>query len=401
MPRPKKTIKKIQPDVDDYKDDDFVDEQTYKYIKTLKAKKTSDPMKLYHETMEWIEQFKESDDEGEKKQPPKIIKGMPWVERFRPRNLDDIISHRQTVATLKEFIKKKQLPHLLLYGPPGTGKTSIVMACAREIYGSNYSLMVLEINASEERGIETVRNKIKDFIMTKGVFLDKDTSAYKLVILDEADAMTPDAQAMLRSVIERHTINVRFCIICNFIKKINPAIQSRCTTFKFSPLASADISNRLREICTEMNVKITVDGIDTIVKIARGDMRKVVNILQSTSMVYPVVNSINVATCIGYPATDDMNNIFDFLISGNVSTAYEKINSIITENGYGLIDIVTELTDMTTKMFLEGINEMDQHKFSLIVTRLKDIEINLTLCPNDGIQLAGIIGLFKLAYTSK
>lgn len=386
MPRQKKIL------IDEQYDS--LDDETIKYMKNIKFKKV-DPMKLYNETMEWIEQFKESDSDVTVEPP---VKGLPWVERFRPHTLDNIISHKQTVNTLREFIKKKQLPHLLLYGPPGTGKTSIVMACARELYGSNYPLMVLEINASEERGIETVRNKIKDFIVTKGVFLDKDASAFKLVILDEADAMTPDAQAMLRSVIEKHTINVRFCIICNFIKKINPAIQSRCTTFKFSPLSPHDISQRLREICSEMKIKTTTDGIDTIIKIARGDMRKVINILQSTSMVYDIINSHNVAMCIGYPTTKHMEDIFKFLTTLPITTAYQKINNIITENGYGLIDIMTEITDVMTKMFLDGSCGVDQKKFSAVITGLKNIEMNLTLCPNDSIQLAGIVSIFYMAF---
>ncbi len=137
-----------------------------------------------------------------------------------------------------------RLPHLLFYGPPGTGKTSTILACARKLYGKNLSSMVLELNASDDRGINVVRDEIKTFCSTKQLF----SSGFKLVILDEADAMTNVAQNALRRVIEQYTRNVRFCIICNYVGKIIPAIQSRCTRFRFAPLQEAHIQSRLQFI---------------------------------------------------------------------------------------------------------------------------------------------------------
>jgi len=351
------------------------------------------PKDIYKDAIEWMAEFKESkyvesDDEAESKGP------LPWVERFRPKTMDDIISQTQTINTLKECINKRQMPHLLLYGPPGTGKTSTILACAKELYKNNYSLMVLEINASEERGIEVIRNKVKNFIMTKGVFLTNDMSLFKLVILDEADALTTDAQAMLRSVIEKHTENVRFCLICNSIKKINLAVQSRCTTFKFAPLPINLATKKLITICKESNIAITNDGAETILRIAKGDMRKAINILQSTSMIFDKITSDNVTTCAGYPSKTHIKSIINIVMNDTIKESYGKIKTIINTNGYALSDVITEISDTLISNFVDGDKAIKQDDFCSIMCKLKDIELNLIVCPNENIQLAGIISSF-------
>jgi DNA replication protein DnaC len=206
-------------------------------LNNRKTKKTKiDPILSYNETMKWFKQFEENPNDIEIYNNNEKNKNIPWVEKYRPGSLNEIVSQTHAITSIKKFVKNRQLPHLLLYGQSGVGKTSTIMACAKEMYGDNYSIMVLNINASEERGIDVIRGKIKDFVSTKGIYTEDTTNYYKLVILDEADAITSDAQAMLRRVIENHTENVRFCLICNNVKKINYALQSRCTCFKFSPL---------------------------------------------------------------------------------------------------------------------------------------------------------------------
>ncbi|KAG0722760.1 Replication factor C subunit 5 [Chionoecetes opilio] len=177
--------------------------------------------------------------------PDKKNVNLPWVEKYRPETLQDLISHEDIISTIERFIDTDHLPHLLLYGPPGTGKTSTILACARKLYTpKEFNSMVLELNASDDRGIGVVRERILNFASTRTIF----KSGFKLVILDEADAMTNDAQNALRRVIEKFTENVRFCLICNYLSKIIPAIQSRCTRFRFGPLASEQILPRLNYV---------------------------------------------------------------------------------------------------------------------------------------------------------
>ena len=371
--------------------DDHISEEIEKKIKKNKKRKNVNMLELYNDALDWMEQFKENNViEREKKENTTL----PWVEKFRPKSLDNIISHKNIIYTLENFISKMQFPHLIFRGPPGTGKTSTIMACAKKMYNQNYSTMVLDINASEERGVDSVRGKISDFASTKGVFLDKSTPTFKLVILDEADAMTQDAQSMLVSVMEKHTKNVRFCLICNYVKKINPAIQSRCVIFKFSPLAKTEIKKKLLEACGSMNIKITNDGIDEILKISKGDMRKVFNILQATSMSYDIINRTNVSICMGYPLSSYIDTIYTSLLKDNFKTSYNKISSILKNNGYALSDVITELTAITLENFVK--NKINQKKLLPILINLRDIEMNLTICPDEMNQLSGLIGTFKL-----
>nr|XP_053628231.1 replication factor C subunit 5-like isoform X3 [Cherax quadricarinatus] len=232
------------------------------------------------------------------------------------------ICHVHSQEIVERFIDEDHLPHLLFYGPPGTGKTSTILACARKLYApKEFSSMVLELNASDDRGIGVVRQQILSFASTRTIF----KSGFKLVILDEADAMTNDAQNALRRVIEKFTDNVRFCLICNYLSKIIPAIQSRCTRFRFGPLSSDQILPRLNYVIEQEKVAVTDDGRKALLALSGGDMRRVLNILQSTSMAYKEVTEDNVYTCVGHPLRSDITNIINWMLNEQLDTAYKCI----------------------------------------------------------------------------
>jgi replication factor C subunit 3/5 len=193
-----------------------------------------------------------SSSSKDEKSDEKKKENLPWVEKYRPEELSDVISHTDIINTIDKLIEKNNLPNLLFYGPPGTGKTSTILACARRVNGPKFQSMVLELNASDERGIEVVRQQIKNFASSQKLF----TQGMKLIILDEADAMTQTAQFALRRVMEKYIKSTRFCLICNYINKIIPALQSRCTRFRFGPLEKSQIQNRLRNIASKEGVKL-------------------------------------------------------------------------------------------------------------------------------------------------
>lgn len=321
---------------------------------------------------------------------------LPWIEKYRPSDLNNIISHNTIVETMRNFVDSKQLPHLLFHGPPGTGKTSLVLSIAKELYKKNYKMMTMEINASEERGIEVVRNRIMQFATSRSlIFDDSNMDMFKLVILDEADAMTPDAQASLRRIIEKYTNNVRFCLICNYIKKIDIAIQSRCVCFRFPPLNQRYVKQKMHEILKNENVKYTEDGIDAIIYRSGGDMRKVLNIMQSVSMTYDIMNSENVNKCLGYASLSDMMKIYDSLMNHTYNESYTYLEKYKQYNGLSLNDIICEIHDILINKLIEG--EYKNTKFiANILKNLGSMEYNAANTSNEDIQLGRFVGIFKL-----
>uniref|UniRef100_A0A1B6DUV7 Activator 1 subunit 5 n=3 Tax=Clastoptera arizonana TaxID=38151 RepID=A0A1B6DUV7_9HEMI len=322
-----------------------------------------------------------------------VLKGeakvnLPWVEKYRPNKLDDLISHEDIIRTINKFIKADQLPHLLFYGPPGTGKTSTILACAKQLYSqSQFTSMVLELNASDDRGIGIVRGQIMNFASTRTIF----KSGYKLIILDEADAMTNDAQNALRRIIEKFTDNVRFCIICNYLSKIIPALQSRCTRFRFGPLASEQILPRLQYVIEQENVTATEDGKKALIDLSQGDMRKVLNILQSAATAFPEVNEETVYTCVGHPLKSDITNVLHWLLNSDFATTYKNIQQLKISKGLALQDILTE-----AHLFVHRI-ELPQEVLVELLIKMADIEYRLSSGTSENIQLSALIAAFNIA----
>lgn len=319
----------------------------------------------------------------------KNTNNLPWVEKYRPQLIDNVIGNKKIKEALNTYLKQHTLPHLLLHGPSGTGKTSIINSYAKQAYGQYYNMMVLQINASEERGIEIIRNKVKNFVITKCIYK---VQPFKLVILDEADSMTFSAQSMLRRIIEDYTENARFCLICNKVKNIDIAIQSRCTQFKFSNLSKEDMKKGLIKICDENKIRYVNDGIDFLIKISKGDMRKAINNLQSLNMSYKILNTNNVCSFFGYPTVEDIDFIYNTTLKNNLEKSCEIIKKIIYDNQYSYLEIINELHEYVLNKFLN--DKIDVNKFSNIVSKLKNLEYNIYICPIDELILASLVASF-------
>ncbi|MQL76879.1 hypothetical protein Taro_009275 [Colocasia esculenta] len=293
---------------------------------------------------------------------PPDSKSAPWVEKYRPQSLADVAAHRDIIDTIDRLTNENRLPHLLLYGPPGTGKTSTILAVARKLYGAQYHNMILELNASDDRGIDVVRQQIQDFASTRS--FDAKCSV-KLVLLDEADAMTKDAQFALRRVIEKYTRSTRFTLICNHVNKIIPALQSRCTRFRFAPLDATHVTERIQYIIQAEGIDVSESGLAAVVRLSSGDMRKALNILQSTHMASQHVTEEAVYLCTGNPLPKDIEQIALWLLNDPFT---DDISETKMRKGLALVDIVREVT-----MFMFKIKMPSDVRVQM-VNDLADIE---------------------------
>ncbi|KIY49968.1 P-loop containing nucleoside triphosphate hydrolase protein [Fistulina hepatica ATCC 64428] len=312
---------------------------------------------------------------------------LPWVEKYRPATLDEVVSHKDITSTIENFIAKNRLPHLLFYGPPGTGKTTTILAVARKIYGADYRKQILELNASDERGIDVVRDQIKQFAETRTLF----SKGFKLAVLDEADMMTQQAQAALRRVIEQYTKNVRFCIICNYVNKIAPAIQSRCTRFRFSPLPISEVEKRVDIIVDAERVNLTLDGKRALLKLSRGDMRRALNVLQAAHAAFDIISETEIYNCTGSPHPADIETIVNSMLGDEFTVSYKMISAMKVERGLALPDLLTGAFD-----YIETLQLKPQTRMYLL-DLLATTEHRLSTGGSEKIQLTAMLGAFKNA----
>ncbi|KAL5111575.1 Replication factor C subunit 5 [Taenia crassiceps] len=290
-----------------------------------------------------------------------------------------------------KFLNQGKLPHLLFYGPPGTGKTSTILAVARQLFEPReFSSMVLELNASDDRGIGVVREQILTFASTKTLFSGK----FKLIILDEADAMTKDAQNALRRIIEKFSENARFCLICNYLSKITQAIQSRCTRFRFPPVQKSVMISRLGEIAKKENVQLTDDGKVAIHRFSSGDMRVAINLLQSASLSSQVVHENSVFACTGHPAPREMRTLLEWCLNDPLPVAFKKILEMKVEKGIALQDIVSELHPLIMQVKMP-----DNVKVELIAM-LSDVEYRMSYGASEKLQIGAVCAAFADARDS-
>lgn len=220
-----------------------------------------------------------------------VAEGLPWVEKYRPDKIDDVAQQEEVVAALRSSLETGELPNLMFYGPPGTGKTTVALALMKQFFGDRWRERVKELNASDERGISAVREKVKTFAqLSVGGCTEGSRARFRVIILDEADSMTHDAQAALRRIMEEFVQVTRFIIICNYVSKIIEPLHSRCSKFRFQPVGGDFQKKRLLHICEKEHVKLGPNAIDKLIHLSDGDMRCAVNMLQTAVTFYDEVD---------------------------------------------------------------------------------------------------------------
>lgn len=262
---------------------------------------------------------------------------LPWVEKYRPLVLNDVVGNEETVERLKVIAQDGNMPHMIILGLPGIGKTTSVHCLARELLGDQYNQATLELNASDDRGIDVVRNKIKQFAQTK-ILLPP--GRHKIIILDEADSMTPGAQQALRRTMEIYSKTTRFAFACNQLLKIIEPLQSRCAILRYNKLSDAEVLARLLEVAKAENVEFTSEGMQALIFTAEGDMRQAINNLQSTVAGFGLVNDVNVFKIVDQPHPLVIQKILSLCKQGDIDGALAQLDELWNK-GYSAIDIVT------------------------------------------------------------
>lgn len=324
---------------------------------------------------------------------------IPWVDKYRPKKINEIIHQDNVVKLLKKTLETGNLPHLSFFGPPGTGKTSTILALSYELFGPRkFHERVIELNASDERGINIVRNEIITF--AKGVIGSVDPKypcpPFKIIILDEADAMTAEAQSALRKVMEETSRITRFCIICNYVDKIIEPINSRCMRFRFKPIGYPQMRRKLSDIAKQEKLNINDDILDDIVKLADGDMRKGIMTLQNTKYLIKMNNHIthnDIYELMGYVP----HNIVSSILNQCKKSTCDDMSDIMEmsaqfhSNGYPVYNFVDQMGKCV--LFDSELNDKSK---SFIFIKISDIMIKLNEGGNEHLQLIRLLAYIKL-----
>ncbi len=287
-----------------------------------------------------------------------------WTEKYRPKTLGEIIDQEEIVSRLQEFVKRAAMPHCLFAGPPGTGKTTAALCLAHDLFGVRFQDVFMELNASDERGIDVVRTTVKEFARMASL----SSVPFKILVLDEADNMTSDAQSALRRTMEKYTDTCRFVLCCNYSGRIIEPIQSRCALFRFTPLPDEKIVENLHRIAKNEGLKFTETGLKSIVEVAEGDLRKSINTLQAASSMSKGITEESVYQVVGRAKPTDVHEMLNHALKGDFIKAREELRHLLVRYGLSGSEIVRQIHSEIFRLavpekkridFVEAVGEID------------------------------------------
>jgi len=315
-----------------------------------------------------------------------------WTEKYRPKSLDEMVNQTQIVERLKSFVKSKNVPHCIFAGPPGTGKTTAALCLAHDLYGKAYRDYLMELNASDERGINVIRETVKTFARSRAM----GEIPFKILILDEADNMTADAQQALRRTMERYTETCRFILIANYSGRIIEPIQSRCAPFRFTYLPREEQDKYLRYIAEQEKVELLDEGLDAIYEVCGGDLRRAINTLQAAASLGKPITAEVVYSVVGRAHPADIREMIKIAMNGDFVKARDKLREMIFKYGVAATDIIRQIH---TEIFRLDVPEPWKIKLADLVG---EIDFRITQGSDEEVQLSALLArLVEAGYELK
>ncbi len=309
-----------------------------------------------------------------------------WTEKYRPKEFSDIIGQDNIVKRVKALVESKEMPHLLFVGPAGVGKTSLALVIARKLFGNEWKSNLLELNASDERGIDVIRVKVKEFARTRAI----GNVPFKIIYLDECDALTRDAQQALRRTMENYTKTCRFILSANYSSKIIDPIQSRCAIFRFSRLDKKDVFKLIENIAKNEKIKIDEKAKEALFEVSGGDVRRLENLMQSCASIKKEITEKVVYEVASYARPTEIDEIIKTAIGGNFKAARDKLLNTMLKYGLSGVDIVKQVKNAVVK---SNISTRDKMR---IIKEAAEIEFRMSEGSDEFLQLEALLSFIVL-----
>jgi len=304
-----------------------------------------------------------------------------WTEKYRPKTLNEIIDEEEIVSRLQEFVRRATMPHCLFAGPPGTGKTTAALCLARDLFGERFQDVFMELNASDERGIDVVRTTVKEFARMASL----SSVPFKILVLDEADNMTSDAQSALRRTMEKYSETCRFILCCNYSGRIIEPIQSRCALFRFTPLPDEKIVENLHRIAKNEGLKFTESGLKSVVDVAEGDLRKAINTLQAASSMSKGITEESVYQVVGRAKPTDVHEMLNHALKGDFIKAREELRHLLVTYGLSGTEIVRQVHSEVFRLAVPEKRRIE------LIEAVGEIDFRLVQGGDEEVQLSALL----------
>jgi|SRR3989344_4418611 len=309
-----------------------------------------------------------------------------WIEKYRPKKFEDMVGQKPIVRRIKAFVEKKSLPHLLFVGPAGTGKTSLILVAVKQLYGNSWRDNFLELNASDERGIDVVRNTIKDFARTKPI----GNVSFKIIYLDECDSLTKEAQQALRRTMENYASVTRFCLSGNYSSKIIDPIQSRCTIFRFKPLEKEDIFELIDKVCDKEDLKVKNKAKEILFEVSNGDVRRLLNIMQSCASISTEITDDLIYDIVSEARPKEIRKVIESAVKGDFLKSKNMLLDIMLKYGLSGLDVIRQIQSEVLDL------DLDELKKLKLIEKCGEIEFRMVEGSDEFVQLQALLAGFYL-----